>query len=483
MATDLGKSTSGEFGEHHEPDGSGNATSNGVPASEDAKPTNVDMASDDIERGSQPGTESDPKKKKKNKPKKTVRKNITGFEEFFADAPMTPAEAANEKKEVYPASRGFPDRIEECIQRYRASRRMDNERTKIFNKYLGLGGIDTSPRQFTGFAEDRDALADADAEQIRRLTATDFIGGSGSRYYDPAKPDHWFVDFEGIVKGFLSRTIPDIYMYDEQINEKAATTVKNFLNYVLMHDVCLEYTDNIKAAKSICDLAPIELRMVHELFHGLPGVFNAAASSLFCDRLVDLLDEADNFEKLVVFRLAILTSPMVDEKIKASLMSSEDPGTIHIVNTKEESYQVVDLIKPRRRDIALIQEKLEEAAQSGKVKPVGLIKLKPSIIELGFDNQPRADEIDLSGAELEEYILEDDLLAKFEKGMKIRADVCELNIGVRFIKKVNDIRVSFDQFLPQMLMENWRDPVPNDRPPPSASDPDADEKALKNDEL
>lgn len=80
---------------------------------------------------------------------------------------------------------------------------MDSERLMLFNKYLWLGGIDSSPRQFTGFAEDREALAEADADEIRQMTATDFIGGSGTRFYDPLEPEHWFVDFEGIVKCFL----------------------------------------------------------------------------------------------------------------------------------------------------------------------------------------------------------------------------------------------------------------------------------------
>lgn len=80
---------------------------------------------------------------------------------------------------------------------------MDSERTNLFSKYLALGGIDASPRQFTGFAEDRDALEEADAEDIRKMTATDFVGGAGAKFYNPADPEHWFVDFESIVKGFL----------------------------------------------------------------------------------------------------------------------------------------------------------------------------------------------------------------------------------------------------------------------------------------
>ncbi|KAI1379503.1 Argonaute siRNA chaperone complex subunit Arb1-domain-containing protein [Hypoxylon crocopeplum] len=468
--------------EHNESNGNGNTTG-ALLTPEGASSATVDKPTDATDGGVQVVTESQPKKKKK--PRKKVaasRKNITGFEEFYADAPVTPTEAMLEQKEVYSSSRGFPDRIEECLQRYRANRRMDSERTMMFNKYLWLGGIDASPRQFTGFANDRDTLAEADAEGVRQMTATDFVGGSGCRFYNPLEPDDWFVDFEDIVKGFLSRIIPNIYMYDDVANRKAADTVKNFLNYVLMHDVCPEYIENIKAARNICDIAPIELRMVHELLQQLPGAFNAAASSLFCYRLVDKSDEVENFDKLITFRLTVLLA-MIDQKIKDELMSTDDPTTIRVINTKEEAYEVVDIIKPRRKDILVIQEELEKAGQAGKANPTGIIKLKPTIIEFGFDNLPRADEVDLSNAESEEYLLEEDLLAKFEKGMKITTVVCELNIGVRFIKEIKDVRVSFDQFLPQMLMENWKDNVPNDRPPPSASSPNTEDKALGGDDL
>ncbi|KAI0847519.1 Argonaute siRNA chaperone complex subunit Arb1-domain-containing protein [Daldinia vernicosa] len=522
MATSLCEPTSGQSDAHSDKEttsavdiassspnsepsepGSDQKATNDTPTTEgDADSTNVEEASDVIDGGVQLGIESEEKKKKKKKrPKKkgaAARKNVTGFEgwfyawscraksrltfglEFYADTPITPAEAAKEKKEIYNASRSFSDRIEECIQRYRASRRMDSERLMLFNKYLWLGGIDSSPRQFTGFAEDRDALAEADADEIRQMTATDFIGGSGTRFYDPLEPEHWFVDFEGIVKCFLSRIVPTIYMYDEAANLQAASIIKNFLNYVLMHDVCPEYTFDIMAARRICDAGPYELRMVHELILSLPGAFNTAAHSLFCDRQVDKYDVPDHYDKLIAFRVTVFSSAL-DQKIKKRLIDS-DPTTIRVVNTKEETYEVVDIILPRQRDIVMVKEQLEEAGHSGKGKPAGILVLKPSVIDFGFNNLPRPDQVDFSSAESEDYLLEDDLLDKFDKGMKIKAIVCELNIGVRFIKAVKDVLVSFDLFLPQILMENWKDPAPSTRPPPSASNPNAEEKAVVDDD-
>jgi hypothetical protein len=73
----------------------------------------------------------------------------------------------------------------------------------MFNKYLFLGGVDTAPRQLTGMAMDKEALEEADREYALKLKATDSVGNTGSRFYD-GNDENWDVDFEGVVKGFLS---------------------------------------------------------------------------------------------------------------------------------------------------------------------------------------------------------------------------------------------------------------------------------------
>ncbi|RYP93675.1 hypothetical protein DL770_000206 [Monosporascus sp. CRB-9-2] len=416
------------------------------------------------------------KKKSERKGGLTGHKNASGFEEYYADPPITPAEAT-EEKDIY------SHRMEECIQRYRARRRLDQEQTQMFNKYLFMGGIDSQPRQFTGMAMDTEALAEADKDQVRTMTAVDFIGGAGSRFCEFGKDEHWEIDFEGVVKGFLSRTILDIYMYDEVAIEKASKLIKNFLNYVLQHDACPEYVDNIMAARNICDIAPLEMRATHELVHELPGIFNGAAASLFCgdERAVDDLDKPENFDKLVVFRLTVLDTCDNPEQRKKLAELMGDPASIRSLATKEETYEVRDIIRPRHKHKKVLEGQLAQMQLQDKVRPAGRAVLRPAIIEHGYDNLPRPDEVDLSGAPAEEYLLEDELLAKLERGMKLRLTVCELDVGgvrVRIIRDVLDIRVSFDTFLPQTLLAKWKDPDPNERPPPSVANPGAEEKAV-----
>ena len=177
------------------------------------------------------------KKKKKSKKSKSLKKKATGFEgeldaflhthrkpmalfiisrfidmvsllEYFCDPPITPAEFQEERNSIYPPSRPFVDRIEECIQRYRARRRFDSDKEQLFSRYLFLGGIDTSVRQFQGTASltkrDLDGL---DKDDIREISANDFVGRKsglhGARYYNDDDPEHWEVDFTGVAAGFL----------------------------------------------------------------------------------------------------------------------------------------------------------------------------------------------------------------------------------------------------------------------------------------
>ncbi|KAI1755271.1 hypothetical protein F4782DRAFT_442631 [Xylaria castorea] len=418
------------------------------------------------------------KRKKKSKRPAKSRKNITGFEEYYADAPMTPAEAL-EKKKLYDPARPFPDRIEECIQRFRARRRLDSQRSAMFNKYLFLGGIDTSQRQFTGMASDRDAIAEADTEQVRTMTAVDFVGGAGTRFYG-GKSEDWKVDFEAVVKGFLSRTMIDWYMYDAKAIQLAADLVKNFLNYVIMQDVCPEYKRNIISARNVCDIAPTELRYIHELVPQLPGAFNLTARSLFCEGGVRNTDEDRNYEALVSFRLTALFSPsgVGAKQYKDQIRKHEDPTMIKVISTTEQTYQVLGIERPRHKDKNTVDKQLAEMDLNFKLRLVGCLRVAPAIIAHGWGNMPRSDEVDFGNTEEVEFLLEDELLAMFEIGMKIHMTVCKLNVGLHFIKEVHDLRVSFDTFLPQYLMANWKDPVPNERPPPSIHAPNAEDKAM-----
>lgn len=71
--------------------------------------------------------------------------------------------------------------------------------------------------------------AEMDAQEIHEMVATDYITGGRGEEGD----EEWAVDFEYVVRGYLSWKVPyDMsYLKDEEL-VLATQLVKNFLNYV-----------------------------------------------------------------------------------------------------------------------------------------------------------------------------------------------------------------------------------------------------------
>jgi hypothetical protein len=81
---------------------------------------------------------------------------------------------------------------------------MDSTKQLLFDRYLFLGGIESSQRQFAGNNPEDIKNAES-AEDVIQMTARAAIHSniSSNKYFDPSKPENWVVDFEAIVKGFL----------------------------------------------------------------------------------------------------------------------------------------------------------------------------------------------------------------------------------------------------------------------------------------
>jgi hypothetical protein len=276
-----------------------------------------------------------------------------------------------------------------------------------------------------------------------------------------------------------------------ELNSTAAGLVKNFLNYVIHHDVCPEYRAQIDKARAICDFAPSELEDLGVLQCTMPGLFNHAASFLFCEGGVHMLTDStgacpDAISKeqqewidlqLVTFRISV-SYWFHDDKLSL-LAGQEDPTQIKVVNKTTKSYEVVSMKRPQKSLAKRLEEGFASTAYAGKILPVGTVRLRPAILEHAFTGLPRPEDKDLIGEPTKTFYLEEDIIARLHPGMKLRMVVCELNIGLTFIEKCEDIRVSFDTVLPQSLMFGWKEPKPNERPAPSATEPGGEQEEVE----
>ncbi|EPS43523.1 hypothetical protein H072_2487 [Dactylellina haptotyla CBS 200.50] len=260
--------------------------SGGEPSIEIAQTTQADNP---VDAQSAPTTTAPKKKKKKRKGGKG-KTLPTGFEENFAEAPLTPA-IFNQNKELYNPSKTVAERIETAVQKYKAKRKFSGAnviRDQILRDYLLLGGINTAQKQFGGV--DQKFIREHDAEEIARFTATDYVPDKMKNIGverieeldDDFEEPEYEVDFNYVVRGFLTHRVPFSFgMKTTENIDIAVGTIRNFLNWIIYHNVCPEHTDNLKLALKTCDMAAQELPICSILSDQFPGELNKACSTLF----------------------------------------------------------------------------------------------------------------------------------------------------------------------------------------------------------
>ena len=118
----------------------------------------------------------------------------TGFESTYVEAPIRPDEAAEENK-LYDEEKPFVERIEIAIQRFKQKRRMHEMYSKIFNKFMRFGGVDTEARMYQGVSKSE--MKDMDAEEIAQALAIHKVP------WDRSDEKQWTVDFCGVGAAFL----------------------------------------------------------------------------------------------------------------------------------------------------------------------------------------------------------------------------------------------------------------------------------------
>ncbi|KAK0120670.1 hypothetical protein ONS96_010872 [Cadophora gregata f. sp. sojae] len=275
-----------------------------------------------------------------------------------------------------------------------------------------------------------------------------------------------------------------------------ANVIRNFLNYILQHAVCPEYTKEVMAARLICDLAEKELWYIKQLALDLPGDFNASASTLYGGRFQAIsLDNATWLGDGETFGVNPGLSTLQAERIFKTgiafagtdeLFVETMKADVHIVKTEAKCFEVCGVERASLQSIEEYATIKDHEGKPGFMKALGVIMFKPW-------EGPGYDEEDLSEAEaeaakvafeksretIESFWLEDELLQYCFVGMKMEVVVRELNIGVKFFDEIKGLYCSFHTVLSNEKMVGWKEPVPNTRPPPTVEDPDVEERAFE----
>jgi hypothetical protein len=242
----------------------------------------------------------------------------------------------------------------------------------------------------------------------------------------------------------------------------AIDLIENFLKYILHHDVCPEYEHDLEGALDVCKTARTDLPMSRECYYRFPGQFNLAAAELYCDPDQWSFNPRDrgfqrpaDFDAPLAFRTAVVM--VGGQEHYENLCKGEK---IYVVKEEECVLEVVAISRP--------SHVVSKVFTIAGLSPVGRINLKPCHIESGWETVSTCS---TSMSTVQSMLIDDNILALMNPGLKLHMRTCQLNIGLSFIKDVYNTWVSWYTFLPQELMYKFREPELDERPAPSVDGP------------
>ena len=352
---------------------------------------------------------------------------------------------------------------------------MTPERRDIFYKYLAYGGLQVGPKVGQG-GVNIEGMTKTEVAQVQsQAFVSDDMRNLGT------ETSLYEVDFLGCMKGFLSRRAKYVWGLEtkDQV-ERVCTTLERFMDYLLQHDVCSEFKDEILASRSLCRSSVDELWDVVEAVRRLPGDFNVACSTLFDGSYARNYDgetwwgredeegpvfvglKPDEARQIVSFGIA----GAAVEKVYLGFLEgvqNERPLMLDVINVEEQTgFEITHVEGPTA------QCKEIYTSQSSQYRPVGRVRAKPW-------RKPDAPPEDLTPAEQSEqalstttvstrshteyvFFIETILQSMLRVGTKVEATIRTLGCGIMFFDEVINVYPTFDEFLPNELMVDWKPP-------------------------
>lgn len=267
--------------------------------------------------------------------------------------------------------------------------------------------------------------------------------------------------------------------------------VLNFLKYVVSHDVCPEYADDLCRAQKVCVAALEEAQAIYDLMELLPGTFNLAGYMLLDGTL-----EPDSgsewgpaskppFDKeaartILLAHGSVLLDNANSDRLQKAL---NDPDARIVKGTG--CFEVVGITLPSKAAIAQLEIATECMNQHFKqdlsLEACGRLAVRPTFVQSGWQVTPTSGvpvmttmDGEYTTAKVPEFFfVEVEALETFKIGMKMQLSFITLEDGlVNFMARAENIYQSFYTFLPQELMIKYKEPKLNERPAKSIHDAD-----------
>ncbi|RKP06838.1 Argonaute complex, subunit Arb1 [Thamnocephalis sphaerospora] len=212
----------------------------------------------------------------------------------------------------------FPERIVRAVARYRKKRKWGTQlRCQLFISYMRVGEIDIGSKSHIpgDHPEDDEVYDDCDGyddqegyedpedegeealvkrqeknfapqSKRQRELARAELNELGALPQLDEDEDELEVDFVGCVRQFLSTYLMrDSYYYHINAFVEAPGVVQRFLEWLQMHNVCPEYTADIRASLLVCQRASMELPRCKRAISKMPGNFNTLCAAKYGGQL------------------------------------------------------------------------------------------------------------------------------------------------------------------------------------------------------
>ncbi|KAF2855833.1 hypothetical protein T440DRAFT_385195 [Plenodomus tracheiphilus IPT5] len=405
---------------------------------------------------------------------KGISKNMlkpSGFEKTYTEPMPTPQEAAEEEA-MYDPEKSFVERIEIAIQRFKQKRRMHEMYAHVFHKLMRFSGVESGQRMHQGLS--RQEMASMDAEDIAKALAIHSVP------WDRGDTKQWVVDFYGVAKAFLSSWYPAHYGMTSNAIKNACQVLRSFYKYLLYHNVCPEYTEDLMRARDLCDLAEEELPKVVAAGFALPGDFNKSASAIFggahAGQYTGDQSWATNLQAEGV-DLAMIGIRNEEARVKFKdgvfIMGNDEQAdkledqSLVAIGKEQVGLEIIAIHPPDENTKTAYEQTGDWAVKLEQLEPLGKLVCKTCVIEncdewdLPKDPEkyPRGRPYRPSDVKEYEFWVEQSVLGDCFLSMKLDASVLHLSGGLTILDDVRETMCSFLTWLPNEL---WMERKPKE---------------------
>lgn len=247
--------------------------------------------------------------------------------------------------------------------------------------------------------------------------------------------------------------------------------VRNFLNYLLHHEVCPEYQAQVFAAKAVCDQTDKELPNVIRTRSYFPGDFQTACSEIFGGAYQgssgeevgwasDVKGSAGISPELAIQTFRVGMASHAPDEMNKAYMDQSDSWSITITEAYDASLEVAQIV----RASAEVKNFYERHPSAKGLKPLGRLIAKtwdpPYNLpkDLTEEEKKAAETKPANVVETHSFLVEDYILETCFVGMKFEVTIREMSFGLKFFDTTHGVFCSFYALLPNELMIGWRLP-------------------------